>query len=74
MRGTGHDQVSGRSRSPLGTGRTGRSGAPGWDMREVAKCRECRIRTADLGWKTDAKDGYADHTCHLDAQFVERHR
>ena len=24
--------------------------------------------------KTDAKDGYADHTCHRDAQPVERHR
>ncbi|CAK7279504.1 hypothetical protein SGPA1_10282 [Streptomyces misionensis JCM 4497] len=26
------------------------------------------------GAKTEAKDGYADHTCHRDAQLVERHR
>ncbi|GHG85278.1 hypothetical protein GCM10018780_00920 [Streptomyces lanatus] len=37
-------------------------------------CRECRIRTAHLGRKTNVKDGYADHAWHHDAESVERRR
>ncbi|GGW99800.1 hypothetical protein GCM10010321_12920 [Streptomyces chartreusis] len=56
-----------RAHSPLSDGSV--PAAPG-----TINCRECRGSTAHLGRKTDVKDGYADHTCHHDAQSVERHR